>query len=69
MEEQSPPAAQPQHLPGIVRVQQPQEAQHPNLVDQLAVVDVKHGGLDFRGLMTLRFGHFGQGSQRNTLEE
>lgn len=69
VEEQGAPAAVTQHLPGIVRVQQPQEAQHPALVDQLGVVDVKNGGLGVSGLAALSLRHFSQPSYRNTVEE
>ena len=60
VEEQGAPAAVTQHLPGTVRVQQPQEAQHPALVDQLGVVDVKNGGLGVSGLAALGLRHFSQ---------
>lgn len=62
MEEEAVPAAVAQHLPGIVWVQQPQEAQRPALVDQLGVVDVKNGGLSFRRLVALSFSDFSQPS-------
>lgn len=68
MEEQAVPAAVTQHLPGTIRVQQPQKAQYPALVDQLGVVDVKNRGLGFSRLVSLSLGDFSEPSQRKTVE-
>lgn len=68
MEEQIAPAAHFQHQPGFVWVQKPQEAQHSTLDDQLSVVDVKNRGLDVRGLLAHRLGHFSEGDQGKAVE-
>lgn len=68
-EEQAVPAAPTQHLPGTVRVEEPQEAQHPALVHQVGVVDIKNGAFGVRRVLALSFGHFSQPSQRETVED
>lgn len=69
MEEQDAPAGLTQHMPGTLWVQKPQEAQHPALVHQLCIVDVKNRGLGIWRVAALHVRHFSKPSQRQAVQD